>query len=108
MLGVVAPFVTTNMTRDEMVSLLMEGLQCLDYETMGLRIPVDGTWKDKKTDRSWYVVVDLNQNARYLNKFIYGDNETAQTLADRQQKSDDQNSEYSRKQYEKSRKKKKN
>ena len=106
-LGVVAPFVTTNMTRDEMVSLLMEGLQCLDYETMGLRIPVDGTWKDKKTDRSWYVVVDLNQNARYLNKFIYGDNETAQTLADRQQKSDDQNSEYSRKQYEKSRKKKK-
>ena len=107
-LGVVAPFVTTNMTRDEMVSLLMEGLQCLDYETMGLRIPVDGTWKDKKTDRSWYVVVDLNQNARYLNKFIYGDNETAQTLADRQQKSDDQNSEYSRKQYEKSRKKKKN
>lgn len=107
-LGVVAPFVTTNMTRDEMVSLLMEGLQCLDYETMGLRIPVDGTWKDKKTDRSWYVVVDLNQNARYLNKFIYGDNETAQTLADRQQKSDDQNSEYSRKQYEKNRKKKKN
>ena len=54
------------------------------------------------------MVVDLNQNARYLNKFIYGDNETAQTLADRQQKSDDQNSEYSRKQYEKSRKKKKN
>ena len=100
-LGMVAPFVTTNMTRDEMTSLLLEGLQCLDYDTMGLRIPMDGTWSDKRTAKAWYVEVKLNQNARYLNHFIYGDDETAQALADRQQKSDEQNSQYSRNTYEK-------
>ena len=107
LLSVVAPFVTTNMTRDEMTSLLMEGLQCLDYDTMGLRIPMDGAWTDKKLDGIWYVDVDLNKNARYLNKFIYGDNETAQALADRQKKADDQKDENARKKYEKSKKKKK-
>ena len=107
MLGVVAPFITTNMTRDEMTSLLMEGLQCLQYDTMGLRIPMDGAWKDKKKNGIWYVDVDLNKNARYLHQFIYGDNETAQALADRQNKSDDQKDEYARNKYERNKKKKK-
>ena len=104
MLGIVAPFLTTNMSRDEMTSLLMEGLQCLNYDTMGLRIPMDGAWKDKKTKSAWYVAVDLNKNARFLNHFIYGDNETSQALADQQQKSDDQNYEYNRSKYEKKKK----
>ena len=107
LLGVVAPFITTNMTRDEMTSLLMEGLQCLQYDTMGLRIPMDGAWKDKKKNGIWYVDVDLNKNARYLHQFIYGDNETAQALADRQNKSDDQKDEYARNKYERNKKKKK-
>ena len=105
MLEVVAPFVTTNMSRDEMTSLLMEGLQCLNYDTMGLRIPVDGTWTDKKTNRVWYIEVDLNQNARYMKQFIFGDNETAQELADRQQKSDEQSDQYNRNKYAKNKKK---
>ena len=107
LLGVVAPFITTNMTRDEMTSLLMEGLQCLQYDTMGLRIPMDGAWRDKKKNGIWYVDVDLNKNARYLHQFIYGDNETAQALADRQNKSDDQKDEYARNKYERNKKKKK-
>ena len=105
MLEVVAPFVTTNMSRDEMTSLLMEGLQCLNYDTMGLRIPVDGAWTDKKTNRVWYIEVDLNQNARYMKQFIFGDNETAQELADRQQKSDEQSDQYNRNKYAKNKKK---
>ncbi len=104
-LSVVAPCVTTNMTRDEMNSLLWEGLSSLNYDTMGLRIPIDGTWKDKKTGNAWYVEVNLNQNAGYLNQFIYGDDEAAQELADQQQKTDEQKTEYDRSKYEKNKKK---
>ena len=95
-LAVVAPCVTTNMTRNEMTDLLLEGLGSLNYDTLGLRIPMDGAWKDKITDTAWYVEIDLNQNARFLNQFIYGDSQTAQALADRQQMSDDQRTENAR------------
>ena len=60
-LAVVAPCVTTNMTRSEMTDLLLEGLGSLNYDTLGLRIPMDGAWTDKIIDDTWYVEIDLNQ-----------------------------------------------
>lgn len=103
-LSVAAPHITTNMSRDELTSLLLEGLSSRDYETMGLRIPMDGAWTDKQADGKWYVEVDLNKNARYLNQFIYGDNETAQALSDKQQKSDDKRTANARANYNKKKK----
>ena len=107
-LSVVAPCLTTNMTRDEMTSLMLEGLNSRHYDTMGLRIPMNGAWKDKKTDNAWFVEVDLNKNARFLNQFIYGDDETAQALVNSQQKSDDQSTEYNRWKFEKRKKRAEN
>ena len=105
--AVIAPCITTNMTRDDMASLLMEGLDSLNYDTAGLRIPMDGAWKDKKIGNLLYVDVDLNRNARYINSFIYGDDEISQALVEQQQKKDDQNAEYNRLYFEKNKKKKK-
>ena len=105
-LSIAAPYVTTNMSRDEMTSLAMEGLGSLKYDTMGLRIPMDGAWGDLKIDGIWYVEVDLKKNARFISQFIYGDDETAQKLADKQQKSDDKKAESARSAYERNNKKK--
>ena len=104
-LAVVAPSITTNMTRDEMTNLLLEGLGSLNYDTMGLRIPMDGAWTDKKANNVWYVEIDLNKNARYLHQFIYGDDETAQPLVDRQQKIDNKKAENDRINYKRKKKK---
>ena len=104
-LAVVAPNITTNMSRSEMTDLLLEGLGSLNYETMGLRIPMDDAWKDKKVNNIWYVEVDLNKNARYLNQFIYGDDKTAQKLVTRQQKTDNKKADNDRKNYSKKKKK---
>ena len=106
-LSIAAPYVTTNMSRDEMTSLALEGLGCLQYETLGLRIPMDGAWSDLKINGIWYVSVDLKKNARYLHEFIYGDNETARKLAEKQQKSDDKKADNARAAYERKNRKKK-
>ena len=105
-LSVAAPYVTTNMPRDEMTSFMLEGLSSLNYDTMGLRIPMDGAWTDKKINGIWYVDIDLNKNARFLNQFIYGDDQTASTLVGRQQKADEAKAALDRKAYEKKSKKK--
>ena len=99
-LSVAAPYVTTNMPRDEMTSFMLEGLSSLSYDTMGLRIPMDGAWGDRKINGIWYVEINLNQNARFMNQFIYGDDETAGKLVDRQQKADEAKAERDRAAYE--------
>lgn len=103
-LAVAAPNITTNIPRSEMTDLLLEGLGSLHYETMGLRIPMDGAWTDKKIKDVWYVEINLNQNARYLHQFIYGEDKTAQALVTRQQKSDELKADSDRKNYNKKKK----
>lgn len=105
-LTVAAPCITTNMTRDEMTHLMMEGLASMDYATSGLRIPMDGAWKDKKMDNAWYVEIDLNSNARFINQFIYGDDETSEALVRLQQQADSEKADYDRSKFQKSKKKK--
>ena len=100
-LSVVAPYITTNMSRDEMTQMVLEGLNCLSYDTMGLRIPMDGAWTDKKIGSVWYVQADLNANARYIHHFIYGDDESAFALVNRQQKDDERKAQSDRAAYEK-------
>ena len=106
-LSVAAPHITTNMTREELTSLLLEGISSRDYGTMGLRIPMDGAWTDKKKNGVWYVEVNINQIARSMNRFIYGDDDTAQALVDSQKKLDERRTETDRAKYEKKNKKKK-
>lgn len=81
LLRITAPAVTTNLTQAEIFQLAAEGLDSMDYEMQGMRIPVDGAWWDENINGTWYVAIDLNANAGYLYDFLYGDNETSDTLA---------------------------
>lgn len=81
LLSITAPAVTTNLTQTEIFQLAAEGLDSMDYEMQGMRIPVDGAWWDENIGGTWYVALDLNANAGYLYDFIYGDNEISDTLA---------------------------
>ena len=81
LLRITAPAVTTNLTQAEIFQLAAEGLDSMNYDMQGMRIPVDGAWWDEQINGTWYVALDLNTNARYLHDFIYGDNETSDTLA---------------------------
>ena len=101
MLRIIAPSLTTNLTRAEIIQLIAEGLDCKEYDTLGARIPVDGTWDDIIINKTWYVKVDLNRNARYLNEFIYGDDDAALSIASRVSESDSRNQALDRKSYEK-------
>ncbi len=85
----IAPGVTTNFTQGEMVSMLAEGFVSMDYETSQMRIPMDGTWQGKYIDKIWYMTFDLEQNAQYLNDFIYGDDEISEPLANQLKESDE-------------------
>ena len=101
MLSIIAPSLTTNLSWGEIIQLVAEGLDCTSYDTLGTRIPVDGTWEDVIINKVWYVSVNLNRNARYLNEFIYGDDETAMGIAERVSRTDMQTDAYERRAYEK-------
>lgn len=81
LLSITAPAVTTNLTQAQIFQLAAEGLDSMDYDMQGMRIPVDGAWWDENIGGTWYVAIDLNANARYLHDFIYGDDEIADELA---------------------------
>ena len=101
MLRIIAPSLTTNLTRAEIIQLIAEGLDCKEYDTLGARIPVDGTWDDIIINKTWYVKVDLNRNARYLNEFIYGSDDIALSIASRVSESDSRNEARDKASYEK-------
>ena len=101
MMRVIAPSLTTNFTPGEMLQMMFEGLDCMDYSTVGMRIPVDGTWGDKTIDNIWYMEFDLNSNARSLNTFIYGDDETIAAMTSSLEEHDSQNDAWERSRYEK-------
>ena len=92
LLAVAAPRLTTNLTQGEMLSLIAEGMSCMDYDTLNMRIPVDGTWHGTYIDTTWYMDIDLQENAQYLNDFIYGNDLIAKGLASQLEESDLYNS----------------
>lgn len=81
MVEVIAPSLTTNFTQSEMMALIIEGLECRNYDTLNMRIPVDGTWEGIYIGATWYMKFDLEQNAQYLNDFIYGGDLISKGLA---------------------------
>lgn len=88
MVEVIAPKLTTNFTQSEMLVLIMEGIGCRDYDTLNMRIPVDGTWEGIYIGPTWYMQIDLEQNAQYLNDFIYGGDLISEGLASQLEEND--------------------
>lgn len=88
MIEVIAPEITTNFTQGEMLEIAMEGMSCNDYDTLHMRIPVDGTWEGIYIGSTWYMQIDLEQNAQFLNDFIYGDDIISKRLTSQLEEND--------------------
>ena len=72
LLEVVLPEITTNMQESEIISLLLDSNDILDYERVQCRVPADGTW-EFLTIRSMSVIgIDFSANIQYLRDNIYG------------------------------------
>ena len=68
----VLPLVTTNMTKNEILSLAANSLTFLNYPTSQNRIPVDGTFDSQLIDGVGdSLVPDLQANYKLLVDFIY-------------------------------------
>lgn len=71
----VLPLVTTNMTKNEILSLATNSLTYLNYPTSQNRIPVDGTFDDQSIPGvGSSLVVNFQKNHEKLVEFIYEEN----------------------------------
>lgn len=71
----VLPLVTTNMTKNEILSLAANSLTYLNYPTSQNRIPVDGTFDDQNIPGvGSSLVVNFEKNHKNLVEFIYEEN----------------------------------
>lgn len=71
----VLPLVTTNMTKNEILSLAANSLTYLNYPTSQERIPVDGTVTDENIPGvGSSLVVDFKANHKHLVEFLYEEN----------------------------------
>jgi len=72
MLYDVLPYVKTNLTKGELISLLNDVRTMGKKEIKELRIPVDGSYKNATIRGMMVLVPDVQANAREIRKFIYG------------------------------------
>lgn len=71
----VLPLVTTNMTKNEILSLAANSLTYLNYPTSQNRIPVDGTFDDQSVPGvGSSLIVNFEKNHKKLVEFIYEEN----------------------------------
>ncbi len=71
-LNVVLPLITTNMPKTQIKSFVGKVFSLVKYDVESVQIPQPGTYQS-----IWYnLVMDLNQNVRYLYRTIYGEDPT--------------------------------
>lgn len=71
----VLPLVTTNMTKNEILSLAANSLTYLNYPTSQNRIPVDGAFDEQGVPGvGSSLIVDFEKNHKSLVEFIYEEN----------------------------------
>ena len=64
------PQIKTDLSRGELLSLLLGAPGYMKYETVSLRIPIDGSWYDSN-DGNAMLVLDMEANRDYLHRAIY-------------------------------------
>ena len=70
LLNAFLPQVTTNLTQQEILSLLLKALDYLQYDLESHRIPVDGSWKYMRVNGMSVLGIDLEKNQKALKEFI--------------------------------------
>ena len=64
------PQIKTNLTQEEILSLLLKSLDYLQYDLDSLRLPVDGSWKYMRVNGMSVLGLDLEMNQKALQEFI--------------------------------------
>ena len=72
--------VSTNLSQTEVMSLVMDAPECLSYETISTRIPVDKTYTSKKIKGTYFLIIDLKKNADYWYSLVYYDKDISKEI----------------------------
>lgn len=70
---VLLPLITTNLTRTEVLSILVNSPEYLSYDLQSKRIPIDGSYTYMKVNGASVLGVDFAKNRKYWYKNVYGD-----------------------------------
>lgn len=70
LLDVFLPYVTTNLTKNDMLSLLTNCPKYLTYEIRSERLPIDGSWKNAKISGRSVLSVDFKKNIAFLEEIV--------------------------------------
>lgn len=65
------PLVTTNLTENEIFSLIIKSPSYLNYNLNSCRVPDDDTWENMVIDSMDVLGIDFDKNQKYLFKNIY-------------------------------------
>lgn len=71
LLNTLLPEVTTDISKKDILFLLLKSPFFLRYEMKTLRIPADGTFKESRIDGMEVLEVDLKKNIEFLKREIY-------------------------------------
>lgn len=69
--NVLLPRVTTNLTQGDVLSLMMNSLDYLNYEIVSCRMPIDGSYKYLTIRGMSVLGVDFDKNTKYWYNVVY-------------------------------------
>ncbi len=69
---VVLPLVSTNLSQSEVMGLLLNAKEYLDYEIVSGRMPIDGSYKYLTIRGASVLGVDFSPNSQYWYELVYG------------------------------------
>ena len=72
MADIVLPMVYTNLTQGEVMSLLVNAKEYLNYKIVNGRMPIDGSYKYMKIRGASVLGVNFDKNKRYWYNLVYG------------------------------------
>lgn len=69
---VVLPMLSTNLTKGEVMSLIMNAKEYLNYKMVNGRMPIDGSYKYMKVRGASVLGVNFDKNKKYWYNLVYG------------------------------------
>ncbi|MBQ9902876.1 MAG: LCP family protein [Clostridia bacterium] len=72
--------VSTNLTETDVMNLLVDAPETLNYEFVPTRIPIDNTYHGEMQHGVYVLIVDIKRNARYWYNLVYKDKDISEEL----------------------------
>jgi len=71
LLNIFLPQIKTNLTEDEILTMLIDVMNYMSYELDSMRIPVEGSYEPLRVNKMAVLGIDLEENQKALEEFIY-------------------------------------